>query len=373
MGLRDILRAVREFPAAHAELETTRAELRQTQQALEQSEQKRESLWLKLSEQEDYMSFLSRKSEALQTALETFCPKLSTAEDMKRFYDAISPDMDSQGFTLYHIAEKLTGIDVPSLFSYEDNRGLFEEMDGHQLLNWLTAAHFQAVDWTIIPGSMYEAAELQDFDTSTPEYQAFEKQLYEKVLERMGFQDILAPSRESNTREDRTTELKLYSPLSGGLTDPGNDEMEPLDGRNLLAFQTAIRQDIEKTWLTEEVERGLMLYFDGPSAVDEKVVSLFPAVEEMNGELYGVAVCQIRGTLSPGELEELKEYCRTQYNDAWGEEFAQRPRRTGEGDLYVSFYIDSSDSILTKEELETAGAPSRAPHQPKERGEQHGR
>ena len=206
MGLRDILRAIREYPAARAGLETARSELRQAQQALEQSQQSCESLWLASNEQQEYMNFLSHKAEALRDALGEFCPRLSTPEDMKRFYDTISPSMDAQGFTLYRTAQKMTGIDVPSCFPYEDNRGLFEVMDGHQLMGWLTAVHFQAVDWEIIPGTCYEAAALREVGTSTPEYQAFEKQLYEKVLERMGFQDILSSSREAvremaNTRK----------------------------------------------------------------------------------------------------------------------------------------------------------------------------
>ena len=200
MGLRDIIRAIREYPAAHAELEAARFELRQAQQALEQSEQDRESLSLSLMEQKDYTDFLSHKAEALQDALNEFCPRLSTQEELKRFYDAISPSMDESGFTLYRMAKELTGIDVPSCFPYEDNRGMFEVMEGHQLLEWLTAVHFQAVEWEIIPNSTYESATLLEVDTSTPEYQAFEKQLYEKVLERMGFQDILAPGRDDPAR-----------------------------------------------------------------------------------------------------------------------------------------------------------------------------
>ena len=77
---------------------------------------------------------------------------------------------------------------------------MFEVMEGHQHLGWLTAVHFQAVEWEIIPNSTYESATLLEVDTSTPEYQAFEKQLYEKVLERMGFQDILAPGRDDPAR-----------------------------------------------------------------------------------------------------------------------------------------------------------------------------
>ena len=206
MGLREMLRAIREYPATHAELETTRFELRQAQQALERSQEDCGSLSIKMSEQDDYIDFLVCKSNAFREALLEFSPKLSTPEELKRFYDTISPSMDASGFTLYRTAQKMTGIHVPSCFPYEDNRGLFEVMDGHQLMVWLTAVHFQAVDWEIIPGTCYEAAALREVDTSTPEYQAFEKQLYEKVLERMGFQDILSSSREAvremaNTRK----------------------------------------------------------------------------------------------------------------------------------------------------------------------------
>ena len=208
MGLREMLRAIREYPAIHAELDTARSELRQAQQALGQSEQEQGSLRLTLDEQKDYTNFLSHKAEALQEALMEFCPKLSTPEELKRFYDAISPSMDERGFTLYRMAKELTGIDVPSCFPYEDNRGLFEEMSGHSLLDWLTAVRFQAVDWEIIPGTTYEDATLREVDTSTPEYQAFEKQLYAKVLERMGFQSLLEPEQEAGA----ITELKQHSP-----------------------------------------------------------------------------------------------------------------------------------------------------------------
>ena len=193
MGLRDIIRAIREYPAALAEL-------RRTQQALERSEQTCVALRDEAVERADHERFLTRQLAAVQTALKEFCPRLSSLEDMKRFYNTISPSVDPQGFTLYHMAEKLTGIDVSSFFPYEDNRGLLTEADGRQLLRWLTAAHFGAVDWTIVPGTTCEAAVLREVDTSTPEYQAFEKQLYEKVLERMGFQHLLTPDRDEASR-----------------------------------------------------------------------------------------------------------------------------------------------------------------------------
>ena len=132
-------------------------------------------------------------------------------------------------------------------------------------------------------------------------------------------------------------------------------------------FENTILRAIEDEQMPEEAERGLMAYFDGSDALNEKVISLFPSVEEVDNRLYGVAVCQIRGELNPGELEELREYCHAQFADAWGEGLAQRPRHTEYGDLCVSFYTDSSVSVLTKEEMDRI--PSRTQHQPKRGGD----
>ena len=366
MGLRDIIRAVREYPTIHAELETTRLELRQARQELEQSEQKMSSLCFASYEQQKHTEFLSSKAESLRDALEEFCPKLSTPEDMKRFYDTISPSLDASGFTLYRMAKELTGIDVPSCFPYEDNRGLFEEMSGHSLLDWLTAVHFQAVEWDIIPGSTYESATLREVDTSTPEYQAFEKQLYEKVLERMGFQDILAPDPQANL----VTELKLYSPLRAEMAG-GESASRLLAGDELSApeFRDAILQGLKDELTPEQEKRGLMVYYDGLEAVNEKVVSLFPSVEVIDGELYGVAVCQIKDELTLLELAELKEYCTAQYVGGWGMGYEQHPHKTSSGEMYISFWRDKDFFILTKEELEPEKSPSRPTHQPKRGGD----
>ena len=378
MGLRDMIRAIREYPAARAKLDMARSELRQVQQALERSAQECERLEADKSNIFTRLRFSEKKTAALQSVLEAFCPKQASLEGMKQLYAAISPSLDPSGFTLYRAAKKLTGIDIHTFFPYEDNRGMFEAMDGRQLLNCLTAARFGAVEWKVVEGTGHEKAVFREVDTSTPEYQAFEKQLYTKVLERMGFQDMLAPDQVT-IFESKVTELKLYSPLSAELEgeasvqdwvdEPDPPEPPPLTGEDLSApaLRAAILKGIEDEQAPEGSGRGLMIYFDGSDAVNEKVISFFPSVEEVDGWLYGVAVCQVRGELSPSELEELKEYCLCQYADGWGKGFAQRPRHTEYGDLYVSFYIDNSTYILTKAELETARAPSHAPHQP-ERG-----
>ncbi len=100
----------------------------------------------------------------------------------KEQYTQIAPLADPQGFQLYWAARTLTGIDVPSSFHYEDNRGMFEAANGHTLLRYLTALHFDAVQWEIVGGG-YERAILGAVDTSAPGYKAFEQKLYSAAME----------------------------------------------------------------------------------------------------------------------------------------------------------------------------------------------
>ena len=168
--------------------------------------------------------------------------------------------------------------------------------------------------------------------------------------------------------------LKLFMPLTADYYEPDEwgdmpEESYCLDGRELRAYEDSIRASLLQERMPEEAERGLMAYFDGSDAVNEKVVSFFPSVEEVDGRLYGVAVRQLKEALTPGEMAELKEYCSCQYADGWGEGYEQRPRRTSYGELYVSFWQAKDFFILTKEEMETSRAASRPPHQPKRGGD----
>ena len=126
-------------------------------------------------------------------------------EKLKQFYQHISRQYDPHGFQLYFAAQKVTGIKhLWEVFPYEDACGCFEFADGRQLLQYLTAAYFQAVSWEIVPGTTYEQAILGKVDTSTPEYIAFEKRLYETVLERMGFREQL-PRPSGRAQTDHAT------------------------------------------------------------------------------------------------------------------------------------------------------------------------
>ena len=119
----------------------------------------------------------------------------------KEQYNQIAPWADPDGYQLYWTARAITGIDVPSSFHYEDTRGMFEAANGHMLLQYLTALRFNAVQWEIVGGG-YERAVLGTVDTTTPEYKAFEQELYPAALKRISRKRNVP--HKSTQKEDMT-------------------------------------------------------------------------------------------------------------------------------------------------------------------------
>lgn len=115
-------------------------------------------------------------------------------------YCKFAAQLDEDGFQLYHAAQRITGFQPYDAFPYEDNRGAFEAADGHTLLRYLEAAHFDAVTWEIVPGTTYERAILGKVDTTTPEYRAFREAIYKDALGRMGLGHLLK-TKEKEVKE----------------------------------------------------------------------------------------------------------------------------------------------------------------------------
>lgn len=197
-----------DYPRLREELAETRKELADSRGKCAQLEDNLLRLVAKCDElsdtaqrRGDILARTRQSMKAFRAALLSFCPELNTTERLRQFYNCVAPEFDPDGFHLYFAAEELSGIrNLYGCFPYEDACGCFEEADGHALLRYLTAAHFGAVSWEVVPGTTYERAVLQEVDTSTAEYQAFERQFYAKALERMGFQEFL-PSKPSKVQE----------------------------------------------------------------------------------------------------------------------------------------------------------------------------
>jgi len=150
--------------------------------------------------------------------------------------------------------------------------------------------------------------------------------------------------------------LKLYMPLTADFFEPDEwgdipSEGVPLDGRDLRQYQGSIMQALLNNRMPEEAESGIMHWYDKDDSVNEKVKSVEFTVEERDQQLWGVAECQVIGSLTPEELDTLKEYISGQVSDGWGEGFEQREIDVGDGKLYVHLWnFSNSWRIRTEEE-----------------------
>lgn len=144
----------------------------------------------------------------------------------------------------------------------------------------------------------------------------------------------------------------LYNSLIGMMYQNG-EEQETLYRSELADYEEQIQKAILKERHVEEEPRGLMHYFDGNRQVAAKVISAFPKVQNIRGELFGVLECSICQPLTQNEIYELKNYWDGQMSDGWGEGFEQRPIYTQEGELYVSFWTQERHwGVMTEEELD---------------------
>ena len=155
-------------------------------------------------------------------------------------------------------------------------------------------------------------------------------------------------------------EMKLYCPLEIQAepqiyeTDwdaPYEDDLEVIPSSCACGCEDEINAAIEKYTEPEEKHRGLMIYYNEDSPVNEKVISAFPSVEVRNGELVGVLTCQITELLTDAEMAEFKDWWTGQAADGYGESIEQKEIKTDAfGTIYVSFW-NSSDSWQIEVEM----------------------
>ena len=154
--------------------------------------------------------------------------------------------------------------------------------------------------------------------------------------------------------------IKFYCPLKIMQIPDEDDYMdlddydgEPEDLPSYCAVSAAgdINLAIEEYASPCEEDRGIMAYLGGREMLG-KVYSIFPSVEKMDNDLWGVFECKVFDDLDSYELEALRSELSGQASDGWGEGFEQQEIDTDDcGKLYVSFYGAPNWSMKTEEEL----------------------
>lgn len=152
-----------------------------------------------------------------------------------------------------------------------------------------------------------------------------------------------------NKETEAPVEMRLYSPLVGAFYD-SEDHCTSMEGCALRGYDWTIKKALEKDWIQKR-RAGLAEYLDeGP--LKEKVVSMHPAVEVWDYQLWGVLQVECREELSPEETERLKREWYGQMADGWGEGFVQKGIECEEGRrLCVDFGAASRNRIRTEQEL----------------------
>ena len=140
-------------------------------------------------------------------------------------------------------------------------------------------------------------------------------------------------------------QMKFYSPLTADFfpnepdyEDEFYDEYEgcPLDGHELLEYETAIRDAVEND--TRDFGGDLMQYYHEDDSVRNKVVTAIPSVEVHGNKLCSCLTVELKEPLLDDEQTVLCNYISGQYSDGWGEGFEQRDIRVDDGTLAVHFW-----------------------------------
>ena len=132
--------------------------------------------------------------------------------------------------------------------------------------------------------------------------------------------------------------------------DCSEDERKDISSREAVAYEDQILAAIAKENRHFENDRGLAEYIHD-EVLKEKVYSLYPSVEIVDGELWGVMSAGLKESLSGEETAALMDYVCGQNSDGYGEGLEQRPIKTPDGEIYISFWNHENYSLTLEQEI----------------------
>jgi len=147
--------------------------------------------------------------------------------------------------------------------------------------------------------------------------------------------------------------MRVFFPLkivSYPQYDCSEDDRKDISSKEAVMYEDQILAAIAKENRHFENDRGLAEYLD-EGTLKEKVYSLTPSVEIVDGELWGVMTAGLKESLSGEETAELLSFVEGQNSDGYGEGFEQRPIKTPDGEIYVSFWDSGNCSMKLEQKM----------------------
>ncbi|AGA68785.1 hypothetical protein Desdi_1273 [Desulfitobacterium dichloroeliminans LMG P-21439] len=148
--------------------------------------------------------------------------------------------------------------------------------------------------------------------------------------------------------------MRIFFPLKIIIYPQGEygfeDNPEDITSKEAVAYEDSILAAIAKENRFFENDRGLAEYIHD-EALNKKVYSLYPSVEVVDGELWGVMTAGLKESLSGEETAELINFVSGQNSDGYGEGLEQRPIKTSNGEIYVSFWNHENYSLKLEQEM----------------------
>lgn len=123
--------------------------------------------------------------------------------------------------------------------------------------------------------------------------------------------------------------------------------VEPEDA---LKYATFINNELDADIMLS-VHYGLMEHCSDKALID-KIYSVFPSVEKMNGELVGVTEVKLTKPLDEQDMEMLKDFITEQYSQEWGKRFYDNGLYYGDDRIYVGFGNAEDFQPIPEEEWE---------------------
>lgn len=133
-------------------------------------------------------------------------------------------------------------------------------------------------------------------------------------------------------------ECKLYLPLEAYL-EYAYEEHE-LDAGDMVSYRQPISECLEADREKHLTPAGFIAESKQPEPVKNKVISVIPAVEEVNGELWGCLKIVKQGWIAEKDWAALCDEWEEQLKNGWGRQFAKQPIPCAQGTLHV--YFDNS-------------------------------